>query len=220
MAAADLRQLVFDLRRALPGDAIPLAHGFVSRQAGPQLAAGALGHAAPPIQQLGKIRFRLAGIPVELRGDVIQPALLHPFAAVGVLLKIALIAPGVAAAFQGGGVGPDAGGGDAEQAAGARFMDRLAQLLDQLVHALAAEIVQRKAAAVLGVCLGVVKFGGGVEVIVQVDAVHRVGLDDLPGARHDQLPHLGEAGVEIQVALAQAHKGRVLMGPGATGPAG
>ena len=91
-------------------------------------------------------------------------------------------------------------------------MDRLAQLLDQLVHALAAEIVQRKTAAVLGVCLGVIKFGGGVEVIVQVDAVHRVGLDDLPGARHDQLPHLGEAGVEIQVALAQAHKGRVLPG--------
>ena len=224
LAAADLRQLVFDLRRALPGDAIPLAHGFVSRQAGPQLAAGALGHAAPPIQQLGKIRFRLAGIPVELRGDVIQPALLHPFAAVGVLLKTVSALPRVslppskeeALAQMPAGETPN-------RQPGARFMDRLAQLLDQLVHALAAEIVPAKGRQPSRACLC-----GVVEEFRWRGGSNRPGGCRPPGRprRVSRAPATissrtwGRPGSQIQVALAQAHKGRVLTGRVPLGQAG
>ena len=105
-----------------------------------------------------------------------------------------------------GAVRPHAGGGHAEGQLRVQGVEPFIQVLNQLVDIVpppVADVV--KGSAVLPEGVLVVEAAAGVEVVVQVDAVHIVVADQLLRPLDDQLPHLGQAGIQIVVSLALHH---------------
>ena len=161
----------------------------------------------PPAGHRGVVHALVADVPVDLGADVVDPPLLDPFPAVGVGVVVALIAAGgIGALGQAALIRPHAGGADAVGQPRINGVDALPQCLDQLVDIVPAPVADvGKALAVLGIGGPVGKAAAGVEVVVQVNAVDVILAGQLLRPPHDVLPHLGQAGIEVVVALILHH---------------
>ena len=181
-----------------------------------ELHAGATAYVAPPVGQNFIVAAALADGPVELRADIVEQPLLHPATGVGIDAAVAFKTVGVGAQHVVFGVAPDAARGNAEGAVGVDFLDGLRHAHHQLAGVRAPPVGKRERAAVFGVGGGIVKgcgvafavfghAGGGVEVVVKVDAGDVVVLHQLPDALHHQLYGLGIAGVKVELAVVIGH---------------
>ena len=114
-----------------------------------------------------------------------------------------------------GAVRPHAGGGHAEGQLRVQGVEPLVQPLNQPVNIVpppVADVVKGSAILLKGFL--VVEAAAGVEIVVQMDAVHVVIADQFFRPLDDQLPDLGQPGIQIVVSLALHHPLGVLHGGG------
>ena len=86
--------VVGDLPRQLfaiqPLGSLGTVTGFVGCMTDIQFDTGAAGHIAPPVHQGGVIALLVADLPVDLRSNIVQPALLYLFAGIGIVVVVGL----------------------------------------------------------------------------------------------------------------------------------
>ena len=108
-------------------------------------------------------------------------------------------------------VRPDTGRAYAEGQLGVERMQRLVERSDERVHVVAAPVVDAvevRAVACEGLCI--IEIRAGIEVVVEMDAVHIIIADDLGRAVHDELLHCRETGVKVVIAVVFDHPFRML----------
>ena len=174
--------------------------------AGPEVAAVVV-LLGPPLEEDGVALGFLIDGPVELGGEVIDPAGVEPFAGIGVEVVVGFESADLVglAGF------PDAEGAEAEFDPGFDGLDGGVEAFDEAVDVVAAPVVAGELAAAVTVALptGLVGevdgFAGGVldlvgvEVIVEVDAVDVVAAEDVEDDAEGVFGGVVFAGVEPEL---------------------
>ena len=145
----------------------------------------------PPLHQLAARRGLRVQIPVELRHDIVHPSLAVPQQHIGVEAVVVLQTAALRSARVGRLVAPDAERTDAETHPGLLLFDGIVKLLDQLVHILPTPVAAVHAVAEFTVARIVgYRFARGrvgVEVIVDMNAVHIVALQNVAHHLADEI---------------------------------
>ena len=186
-----------------PGAAVGLIHGALGVLA--DVEVDAVGVVVPPLHELAAGSLGVIQLPVELRGDVVDPLVLCPQQHVGVEGIVVLQAVAVGAARIGLLVAPDAEGRDAEAHPRLGRLDGGVEFLDEQVHVVASPVVFRHSVAVLGVC-GLVGYiltchRVWVEIVVDVYGVDVVTAHDVAHHALYVLAVLGYAWVEEELVV-------------------
>ena len=175
------------------------------------------GKAAPPVYQFVVVGCGVPDFPVDLRHEIVHPAVVDPKEHVGikvivVLQPLCLRAGQVCAFFD---VMINAEGRHAEFHPRLHGVDAVAEHLDKSIDIVAPPIVDvGNAVAMRGVGLGIgngePRHGVGVEVVVDVQPVHVVAAHDVGGDGTDILAVLRHAGVEENEVVVFEEAFRVL----------
>ena len=208
----------------LLGDFGPVAGGVARRGeerdavAGIVMAVVVLGDVTPPVGQRAERVGRVVGLPVELRRDIVDGALLQPCQRVAVdAVKLPVAARGARCdavhVSRGGGGAGDTRGADAEAHLGLHVLYHVVDVPHHHVDVVAAPVGKGHVhgGIVPQVVVGGRVVGGnavGIEIVVKDDAVHIIFGDDFLDDVDDALARGGEAGVEDGCRRAVAGVGQ------------
>ena len=166
--------------------------------------------AAPPADERRVVGGLVADLPIELRGAVVDPAVLHPQHHVGIEVVVVLQPARVAAVAVGRLVAVDAEGADAKADPGLGRGYGHLQLADQEVDVVAPPVIapvggEARGRTVAGEALLVRERlagdGVGIEIVVDMDAVDVVTGDDVAHHAADEESAVGDAGIEERHAV-------------------
>ena len=199
-------QLAADFAAAVicPDVAILAVSDFIGGETEHQLNIRAADLMAPPVGERLEIRRRIADLPINLRADVINPAVFDPRHRIrirrGIVLKAVCSTAGERI---GAPIAPNARRADAKAAARLHgvLVHRGVYRLHKLIDIVAPPVRERQIAAGRLIGRGIVKLCGRIKIIVELDAVHGVFADNLRHAVTDELANLCDAGVEIIAAV-------------------
>ena len=199
-------QLAADFAAAVvcPDVAVLAVADFIGGETEHQLDIRAADLMAPPVGERLEIRRRIADLPVNLRADVINPAVFNPRHRIRIRRGIVLKAVcGTAGERIGAPIAPNARRADAKAAARLHsvLVHRGVYRLYELIDIVAPPVRERQIAAGRLICRGIVKLCGRIKIIVELDAVHGVFADNLRHAVTNELANLCDAGVEIIAAV-------------------